>query len=205
MRALEPSHHRVTIGTEPTDLPIMAINDELAIALLVMVDMGVKFGERVGKGLAAVLAPHTPDIVVSAATLGIPVAIEVTRALGLDHYVIAQKAPKFYLRDALTQSVHSIVSHDAQKLMLDRRSLPLVQGKRVAIVDDVVATASSMAALCALVRQAGGNIVKIGVVLTEARRWQTTLGADAALVTGFGHIPQFRIAGGRAILIPETL
>ena len=47
-----------------------------------VIDMGVQFGERIGKALAAKLGPLKPDIVVGAATLGIPVVIEVSRALG---------------------------------------------------------------------------------------------------------------------------
>jgi adenine phosphoribosyltransferase len=49
--------------------------------------MGVHFGERIGEALAGKLSLLKPDIVVGAATLGIPVVIEVSRALGLDQYV----------------------------------------------------------------------------------------------------------------------
>ena len=82
----------VDIAGEPVELPIVPINKQLAISLLMVIDMGVQFGERMGKALAAKLGPLKPDIVVGAATLGIPVVIEVSRALGLDHYVIAQKS-----------------------------------------------------------------------------------------------------------------
>jgi len=76
--------YTVDIAGEPVTLPIVAINDKLAISLLMVIDMGVRFGERIGKALAAKLGPLKPDIVVGAATLGIPVVIEVSRALGLD-------------------------------------------------------------------------------------------------------------------------
>ncbi len=82
----------------------MPINDTLAISLLMVIDMGVRFGERIGQALARKMAALKPEIVVGTATLGIPVAIEVTRALGLDHYVILQKSPKIDLADALTKA-----------------------------------------------------------------------------------------------------
>jgi adenine/guanine phosphoribosyltransferase-like PRPP-binding protein len=202
---LTPASYTVDIAGQPTELPIVAINDKLAISLLMVIDMGVGFGERIGKALAARLAETKPDIVVGAATLGIPVAIEVSRHLGLDQYVIVQKSPKIHLGDALVEHVQSVTSSGSQRLLLDRRAIPLLRGRRVVVVDDVVATGSSLAATLKLVRQAGAEVVGVGVILTEAHDWREALGADAALVTGLGHIPQFTIADGHATPDPATM
>ena len=202
---LTPKSYTVDIAGVPVELPLVAINDTLAISLLMVIDMGVKFGERTGKALAQRLAGAMPEIVVGTATLGIPVAIEVSRSLGLDNYVICQKSPKIHLGDALTQQVTSVTSSGSQRLLLDRRSIPLLRGKRVVVVDDVVATGSSLAATLKLVRQAGADVVGIGVILTEGHEWREPLGADARLVVGLGHIPQFRIENGRATPMPESL
>ena len=70
-----------TVGSQQIDLPLIPITEDLAIAVLITVDHGVRFVERAGTELAAVLAPHRLDVVVSVATMGIPLAIEVTRAL----------------------------------------------------------------------------------------------------------------------------
>ena len=197
--------YTVDIAGEPVTLPIVPINPQLAISLLMVIDMGVRFGERIGKALAAELGPLRPDIVLGAATLGIPVVIEVSRALGLDQYVIAQKSPKIHLADALVQDVRSVTSSGNQRLMLDRRAVPLLAQRRVAVVDDVVATGSSLAATLALARSAGAEIVGAGVILTEGHEWEKTLGADAQLVRGLGHIPQFAIVDGKATPKPETM
>jgi len=202
---LTPATYTVDIAGQPTELPIVAINDTLAISLLMVIDMGVGFGERTGKALAARLAERKPDIVVGAATLGIPVAIEVSRHLGLDQYVIVQKSPKIHLGDALVEHVQSVTSSGSQRLLLDRRAIPLLRGRRVVVVDDVVATGSSLAATLKLVRQAGAEVTGVGVILTEGHDWRKALGADAALVAGLGHIPQFTIAGGHATPDPATL
>jgi adenine phosphoribosyltransferase len=197
--------YTVDIAGEPITLPIVPINQKLAISLLMVIDMGVQFGERIGKALAAKLGVFKPEIIVGAATLGIPVVIEVSRALGLDQYVIAQKSPKIHLADALIQEVQSVTSSGKQRLMLDRRAVPLLAKRRVVVVDDVVATGSSLAATLALVRSAGAEIVGAGVILTEGHDWEKTLGTDARLVHGLGHIPQFAIADGKATPMPETL
>jgi adenine phosphoribosyltransferase len=202
---LTPATYTVDIAGQPTELPIVAINDTLAISLLMVIDMGVGFGERTGKALAARLAERKPDIVVGAATLGIPVAIEVSRHLGLDQYVIVQKSPKIHLGDALVEHVQSVTSSGSQRLLLDRRAIPLLRGRRVVVVDDVVATGSSLAATLKLVRQAGAEVVGIGVILTEGHDWREVLGSDAALLAGLGHIPQFTIANGHATPDPATM
>lgn len=194
-----PQTFSVDIAGETFDLPIIVLSDRRAIALLMVIEMGIRFGDLVGDAMAARFAALKPDIVVGSATLGIPVAIEVSRRLGLDQYVILQKSPKFHLAEALIEDVRSITTGGSQRLVLDRRSIALLQGKRVLVVDDVVATGSSMAAAIRLVRRAGAEVVGAGAILAEGRTWRDALGRDADLVTTLGQIPQFDIVDGIAI------
>ncbi|WP_267553456.1 phosphoribosyltransferase family protein [Rhizobium rhizogenes] len=188
----------VDVSGYAVDLPIVAIKPDFAISLMMVIDLGVKFGEHVGVKLAAKFASLKPDIVVGTATLGIPVAIEVTRALGLNNYVVLQKSPKIHLANALEQRISSITSKGEQRLLLDRAAIPLLKGKRVLVVDDVVASGSSLKGSLELVRKAGAEVVGIGVILTEASDWRETLGSDCDLVQGLAHIPQFSKAGDLA-------
>lgn len=193
-----PQTHQVQVAGENFSLPIVQLSDRRAIALLMVIDMGIRFGDLVGEALARHFAPSRPDIVVGSATLGVPVAIEVSRRLGIDRYVILQKSPKFHLADALVEDVRSITTAAPQRLLLDRRSIKLLQGRRVLVVDDVIATGSSMAAAIRLVRRAGANIIGAGAILTEGHSWRNLLGEDAKLVTSLGHIPQFDVVDGVA-------
>ncbi|MQB40524.1 phosphoribosyltransferase family protein [Rhizobium sp. ICMP 5592] len=197
-----PQTYQIEIAGENFSLPIIRLNDRRAIALLMVIDMGIRFGDIVGDALASHFAQMRPDIVVGSATLGVPVAIEVSRRLGIDQYVILQKSPKFHLADALVEDVRSITTAVPQRLLLDRRSISLLQGKRVLIVDDVIATGSSMAAAIRLLRRAGANIIGAGAILTEGHAWRSLLGADANLVASLGHIPQFDIIAG--VATPDT-
>jgi adenine/guanine phosphoribosyltransferase-like PRPP-binding protein len=194
----------VDVDGRSVELPLVPLRPDFAISLMMVIDLGVDFGSFVGERLAEKLRPLKPDVVVGAATLGIPIAIEVSRALGLDQYVILQKSPKVHLKDALTQTISSITSKGEQRLLLDRRMIPLLAGRRVVVVDDVVASGSSLKGSLDLVRSAGGKVVGVGVILTEAREWQAALGEDASLIHSLGHIPQFRKEGGRWEPIPES-
>ena len=199
-----PETYQAEIAGHTFSLPIIELNYRRAIALLMVIDMGVRFGDIVGDAIARHFSPFEPDIVVGSATLGIPIAIEVARRLGKDRYVILQKSPKFHLADAMVEEVRSITTAVPQRLLLDRRSITLLQGKRVLIVDDVVATGSSMAAAIRLVRRAGAEVIGAGVILTEGHGWRNALGRDSKLITSLGHIPQFDILDGVAVPDPLT-
>lgn len=190
----ERASYRVAIGSQQVDLPLTPISADLTVALLMTIDAGVAFIGTAGADLAAQLAPSQPEVVVSAATLGIPVALEVSRALGLDDYVILQKTPKAHLADALAEPLRSITTGAPQRLLLDRARVPAVAGRRVALVDDVIATGGSVVASLRLLRAAGARVVAIGALLVEGAEWRAALGPDAALVTSLGRIPLFRPA-----------
>jgi len=138
------------------------------------------------------LAPFQPEIVVSVATMGIPLAIEVTRALGLDDYVILHKTPKIHLADAVTEQVKSITTASNQRLLFDRARLAAVKGRRVAVVDDVISTGGSTRAALNLMRRVEAEPIVIGTLVTEGNKWRHTLGEDAQLVRALGAIPLFR-------------
>jgi adenine/guanine phosphoribosyltransferase-like PRPP-binding protein len=184
--------YRVAVGSQELEIPLVAIADDLTIALLISVDLGVAFAETAGRELAAHLAPYEPEIVVSVATMGIPIAIEVTRALGLDDYVILHKTPKIHLADAIGEPVRSITTATPQRLLFDRARLFAVAGRRVAVVDDVISTGGSTKAALNLMRRVGAEPVVVGAVVTEGAQWRSYLGEDAALVQSLGSIPLFR-------------
>ena len=148
--------YRTTIGSQSVDLPLVPVADDCSIALLICVDMGVHFGEVAGRELAGLLAPARPELVVSVATMGIPLAIEVSRALGLDDYLIVHKTPKIHLGESLAEPVRSITTDRPQMLRMDPRRAEAVRGRRVAVVDDVISTGASTAAALSLVRRVGG-------------------------------------------------
>lgn len=187
--------YAVEIGTQSAELPLVSLSDELTLALLITVDMGVRFIEQAGRELADLLRAHDIDVVATVATMGIPVAIEVTRHLGLDEYVVLHKTPKIHLSDAISEPVRSITTAHEQRLLFDRARIDVVAGRRVAIVDDVVSTGASTGAALRLLRGLGADVVAIGALVTEASLWRDALGDDDHKVRALGQIPVFRPDG----------
>jgi adenine/guanine phosphoribosyltransferase-like PRPP-binding protein len=192
--------YAVDIGTQHVELPIVSLNDTLALALLITVDMGVAFMERAGAELAEVLAPYDVDVVATVATMGIPLAVEVSRHMGLDQYVVLHKTPKIHLADAISEPVRSITTASEQRLLFDRARIGDVEGKRVAIVDDVISTGASTGASLRLLRSVGAHVVAIGTMVTEAGLWRNALGEDAAMVRALGSLPVFRPDGAGGLV-----
>jgi adenine/guanine phosphoribosyltransferase-like PRPP-binding protein len=187
--------YSTTVGSQAVELPLVALSDDLTIALLICVDLGVAFAEVAGRELAELMRPARPEIVVSVATMGIPLAIEASRALGFDDYVILHKTPKIHLGETWSEPVNSITTEKTQRLRMDPARVPAVAGRRVAVVDDVISTGASTLAALRLVRRIGADPVVIGTLMTEGNGWRQALGADADNVRSLGSMPLFRTAG----------
>jgi adenine/guanine phosphoribosyltransferase-like PRPP-binding protein len=195
----DPHTYRTTVGSQTLDLPLVPLSADLTIALLICVDHGVAFADTAGRELAAELRPFEPELVVSVATMGIPLAIEVTRHLGLDDYVILHKTPKTHLGDSLVEPVRSITTGPRQTLRLDPARAPALRSRRVAVVDDVISTGASTLAALKLVRRVGADPVVIGALVTEGSGWRSALGPDAANVRALGAMPVFHPSGSELV------
>jgi len=183
--------YRARIGSQQIDVPIVPLADDFAVALLITVDHGVAFATLAGRDLAALFRDLRIEVVASVATMGIPIAIEVSRALGLDDYLIFQKTPKIHLGDALAVPVTSITTGSPQRLLFDRARISAARGRRVALVDDVVSTGASLCAALNLLRQVDAQPVAIGTLATEGDAWRATLGTDVELIHSLGALPLF--------------
>ena len=146
------------------DLPICPVNDSLSIAGFVI------FGDpELTVACARELLARAPehDYILTAEAKGIPLAHEMARQAGDARYILARKAPKLYMKDLFEVSVRSITTAREQKLYLDGADAELMKGKRILLVDDVISTGESLAALEALAEKAGGIICGRLAILAE--------------------------------------
>jgi len=111
--------YSVDIGTQRVDLPLVALNEQLALALLITVDMGVEFMSRAGAELAEIIDLTTLTSWRRSPRWASrsPWKSRVTR---LDQYVILHKTPKIHLADAISETVRSITTDAEQRLLFDR-------------------------------------------------------------------------------------
>lgn len=95
------------------------------------------------------------DVIITPEAKSIPIAYELARQSGKP-YLIARKGVKVYMRNPLEVNVNSITTQHEQRLFLGESEVELLKGKRVLIVDDVISTGESLAAVRELVSEAGG-------------------------------------------------
>ncbi len=155
--------YRLTVAGVTRELPLCPVNANLDIAAFIM------FGDvEVTVACAKALLEKCPefDVLITAESKGIPLAYEMSRQSGKP-YLLARKGKKLYMSDPLQVEDKSITTEAVQRLVIDRKDLEMMDGKRVLIVDDVISTGGSLHALETLVKQSKGTVVGRAAVLAE--------------------------------------
>ena len=145
-------------------LPLCRVTDDLYIGAFVIFGHA-KLTEACARELLKIAPDY--DCVITAEAKGIPLAHEMARQNGDETYFIARKYPKLYMSGVFEVKVRSISTDKEQTLYLDTAEANMMRGKRILIVDDVISTGESIAALETLVQKAGGNIVGKMAILAE--------------------------------------
>ncbi len=160
----KPKTYEMTIAGVKRALPICPVNENLSIGAFVI------FGDpELTTACAQALLDIAPeyDYMITAEAKGIPLIHEMARLAGNQKYFLARKKPKLYMTNVFEVTVNSITTVGEQKLYLDGADAGLMQGKRILIVDDVISTGESLAAIEKLVESAGGNVVGKLTILAE--------------------------------------
>lgn len=167
-------------------LPLFPIEGGLQIAAFIM------FGDvEVTVASARALLEKAPehDVIFTAECKSLPLVYEMARQENGVPYIVARKGPKVYMGRVTRVHVRSITTERDQILCLGEADAEALKGKRVLIVDDVISTGESLAAMEELVKTAGGIIAGKMAVLAEGDA------LSRGDVTVLGCIPLFDAEG----------
>lgn len=178
-------------------LPIRVLpgDGSRAVASLIVNQASFAVEDALADAMADQWRDREPDVVVGVPTLGLPLANAVARRLGHSRMVALGTSRKFWYKDELSEPISSITSPDKGKsIYLDPRMVPLLIGRKVLLVDDVVSTGTSLAAVLKLLSKAGIAPIGISVAMEQGARWREIL-PDPDLLRGALQTPLLRWNG----------
>ena len=112
------------------------------------------------------LAPEF-DYMVAPEAKAIPLVHEMARQSGRNEYFLVRKKKKAYMNGVFEAVDRSITTEGEQKLYMDGADAAKIRGRRILILDDVISTGGSLAAVESLVDQAGGQVAGRMAILAE--------------------------------------
>jgi adenine/guanine phosphoribosyltransferase-like PRPP-binding protein len=111
------------------------------------------------------------DVVVCSESKAVGMVQVVVECFGQDRYVVLRKGMKNYMprrpHEPLVEEATSVTTAGAQALVLDPLDWPLLEGRRVLLVDDVIATGGTARAACRLLERAGARVTAAATVLLK--------------------------------------
>ncbi|NPV40621.1 MAG: adenine phosphoribosyltransferase [Anaerolineae bacterium] len=173
----------IEIGGVKRDLRLFEIKPGLKIAILNILG-DVELVTASAREMAKKLADKDYDVLVTAESKSIPfihaLAVETRKP-----YVVLRKDYKIYMGNAIQAETLSITTGKPQTLILDEKDISLIKGKKVAIVDDVISTGSTLNGMRSILEKAGGTIAFEAAIFTEGDE------SDWKEVIALGHLPVF--------------
>jgi len=169
----------VRVGNQERELNVVSVG-AVSVALLNLLG-DTELTEAAADELVKLL-PAGTECFVTPEVKAVPLAHAMSVRTGLP-YVVARKTEKPYMIDPVSRSVTSITTGKPQLLVIDGTDIDRLDGRRVAIVDDVVSTGSTLDGLKELLTEVGADVVATLVVFTE--------GDARDDVTALGHLPLF--------------
>ncbi|KQV72735.1 phosphoribosyltransferase [Rhizobium sp. Root1220] len=163
-------------------LPIRMLADgRHALASLILNQASFAVLDVLAGQLAEKLKRFDVDVIAGLPTLGLTLAAAVAQKLGHDRYVPLGTSRKFWYRDELSVALSSITTPTQQKrLYMDPRMLPLLGGRRVALIDDVISSGTSIVSGLQLLSSCAISPVAIGAAMLQSDRWREKLDSAGA-------------------------
>ena len=175
--------HTVSVAGIERQLPLFEVAPGVRIAVLNILG-DTEFVEACAGALADKLDPDGYDVLVTAEAKSIPLIYSLALKTGKP-WVILRKSHKLYMGKSLSAETVSITTRAPQTLFLDEKDHRLIEGKRTALVDDVISTGSTQMGMRQVVEKAGAEVSVEMAIFTEGDldKWRH--------IIALGHLPVF--------------
>ena len=173
----------IEISGVKRELRLFEVKPGLKIAILNILG-DTELVQASAKELAKKMDPTAYEVLVTAESKSIPLIHQLSLETKKP-YVVLRKSYKVYMGDAIQAETLSITTGKPQSLVLDEKDRDLIRDKKVAIVDDVISTGSTLEGMRSIIEKAGGIISLQAAIFTEGdpQHWKD--------IIALGNLPVF--------------
>lgn len=171
----------INVAGVQRDLRLFEIKPGVRIAIVNILG-DTELVTAASKALATPLSKHQPQALVTAEAKSIPLAHALSAEMGIP-YIVLRKSYKPYMGEAIQSETLSITTGKPQTLYLDEKDHQLIRGKKVAIIDDVISTGSTLEGIRLIAHKADADVVAEAAIFTEGDR------AKWSNIIALGHLP----------------
>ena len=150
------SSFNVKVGSISRDLPAVQVGNVNRVPLVEFIGDS-EFTNETAQAMLP-LIPEGTQILLTVVTNALPLTHEISDRSGIP-YVCARKKRRTYLTDPMIQEVPSMTLGVSETLWLDGLHAQRLKGRKVTIVQDVVASGGTGKALARFVERAGGTVI----------------------------------------------
>jgi adenine phosphoribosyltransferase len=154
-KQMSKDYYDITLAGVKRALPLFEVAPGLRIAVLNILG-DTELVEACADELAKKLENVDYDVMITAESKSIPITHALSVRTGKP-YVVCRKSYKSYMGNAIRSTSVSITTQSEQTLLLDEKDIPLLKGKKVLYVDDVISTGSTKQAIESILKQAGSQ------------------------------------------------
>jgi adenine/guanine phosphoribosyltransferase-like PRPP-binding protein len=169
-----------------------------AVASLIANQASLPVARALGLAMGQRALPMGAEVLVGLPTLGMVFAPTVAEVLEHSRWVPMGYSHKFWYDEALSTVVSSITTPPpGKRIFLDPNQRPLITGRRVLLVDDVISSGTTLNQVWTLLETLGAEVVGGVVAMRQGSHWRQALGPErSARVAGVFDTPLLQHAPG---------
>lgn len=153
-------------------LPIVSLGPKIKIASISLLG-DTELTEKAAEKLAEKLKNYRFDYIVGPEVKVVPLLYALSEKLQQERYIVCRKSIKGYMTNPQILKIPK--GPKLNLLVLDGPDAQLIKGKKVAIIDDVVSSGSTLINLEKLLKQVGAEITVTATIFKQSDQYQGSL------------------------------
>lgn len=164
MISVMTDYYELKIAGLTRKLPLIQISKNTKIASFNILG-DVELVEKITDVLLKKLKKYKFDYFVGPEVKVVPLIHELSKRMGIKHYVVCRKSIKPHMVSPIILKPLSYFPKHVKPLVIDRIDKDLLNGKRVVIIDDVVSTGVTIRMMKHLMEKIGAEVIcVVGVI-----------------------------------------